>query len=159
MQVRNSITLIGNLGSDPKTATLPSGTQVTEFSLATNDYYRDREGNRQTRTEWHRVKAFGKLAELFDQYLERGSQVAIVGSMRYNKWIDKYDQTRITAEVVADSFTFLSPGKTQEAAEQEAALVAEPEPAKPAPKRAKRSATKKAKAVATAPADGDDLPF
>jgi single-strand DNA-binding protein len=159
MQVRNSITLIGNLGNDPKSTTLPSGTLATEFSLATNDYYRDREGNRQTRTEWHRVKAYGKLAELFSQYLEQGAQVAIVGSMRYNKWIDKYDQTRITAEVVADSFTFLSPGKTQEAAEQEATLVAEPEPAKPARKRTKRSAAKKANPTAATPAEGDDLPF
>ena len=85
MNVRNHIHLTGNLGADPKTVTLDSGTTATEFSLATNDYYRDRDGNRQTRTEWHRVKAYGKIAEIVDQYLDRGKEVSIVGSMRYRK--------------------------------------------------------------------------
>ena len=82
-------------------------TVATEFSLATNNYYRDRDGNKQERTDWHRVKAYGKLAELFDQYLERGRQISIVGSMQYRKWVDKHDQTRNTAEVIADSFSFI----------------------------------------------------
>ena len=113
MNVRNHIHLTGNLGADPKTVTLDSGTTATEFSLATNEYFRDREGNRQTRTEWHRIKAYGKLAELFDQYLKRGSQVSIIGSMRYRKWIDKHEQPRQAAEVVAEEFTFLSNNKDQ----------------------------------------------
>lgn len=131
MQVRNSITLIGNLGSNPKVVTTDAGLTITEFSLATNEYFRDKDGNRQTRTDWHKVKAFGKLAEIFGKYLEQGSQVAIVGSLRYNKWIDKHDQVRNTAEIIAHSFTFLSGGKQQEAeAELEDTLVAEPAPAK-----------------------------
>lgn len=109
MNVRNHIHLTGNLGADPSTNTLKSGTIVTEFSLATNEYYRDREGQRQTRTEWHKVKAYGKLAELFAQHLRQGSQVAIIGSMRYRKWVDKFEQSRISAEVIAEEFTFLSP--------------------------------------------------
>ena len=118
MQVRNSITLIGNLGSNPKMVTTDAGHTITEFSLATNEYFRDKDGNRQTRTDWHKVKAFGKLAEIFGKYLEQGSQVAIAGSLRYNKWIDKHDQVRNTAEIIAHSFTFLSGGKQQEAEDE-----------------------------------------
>jgi len=108
MNTSNFINLIGRLGGDPQTKTLDSGTVVTEFSLATKDIYRDRDGNRQERTDWHRVKAFGKLAELFDQYLDRGQQVSIVGSMRYRKWVDTHDQTRTSAEVIANNFSFIS---------------------------------------------------
>ena len=111
MNVRNHIHLTGNLGADPKTVTLKSGVVATEFSLATNDYYRDAEGNRQTRTEWHKVKAYGKMAELFSQYLHRGSQISIIGSMRYRKWVDQFEQNRIAAEVIAEEFTFLGSGK------------------------------------------------
>ncbi|MEM6771960.1 MAG: single-stranded DNA-binding protein [Bacteroidota bacterium] len=111
MNVRNHIHLTGNLGADPKTTTLKSGLIATEFSLATNDYYRDAEGNRQTRTEWHKIKAYGKLAELFGQYLHRGSQISIIGSMRYRKWVDQFEQNRIAAEVIAEEFTFLGSGK------------------------------------------------
>jgi single-strand DNA-binding protein len=111
MNTSNFINLIGNLGADPKSVTLNNGQMATEFSLATNDYYRDREGVRQVRTEWHTIKAYGKLAELFDQYLHRGKQVSIVGSMRYRKWVDKHDQNRIAAEVIADSFSFLGSGQ------------------------------------------------
>lgn len=124
MQVRNSITLIGNLGTNPKVTTTDAGLTITEFNLATNDYFRDRDGNRQTRTDWHKVKAFGKLGDVLGKYLEQGSQVAIVGSLRYNKWIDKYDQVRISPEVIAHSFTFLSGGRQQEA-EQELSEAAE----------------------------------
>ncbi|SEQ92518.1 single-stranded DNA-binding protein [Neolewinella agarilytica] len=140
MQVRNSITLIGNLGSNPKTATLPSGRLATEFSLATNDYYKDKDGNRQTRTEWHKIKAYGKLAEVFDKHLVQGSQVCIAGALRYSKWIDKHDQVRVTAEIVADSFTFLSGGR-QAAAEQELEEeVIQPSTNKPAKKRSRKKA-------------------
>ena len=163
MQVRNSITLIGNLGSAPKTTTLPSGRLVTEFSLATNEYFRDKNGDRQTRTDWHKIKAYGKLAETFDQHLEQGSQVCIAGALRYGKWIDKHDQVRTTAEIVAHSFTFLSAGKQREAeVEQEATVVNDPAPkkvaklkARNAPRRAKKAV---AKTVALDPT-GADLPF
>lgn len=111
MNVRNHIHLTGNLGADPKTSTLKTGTVVTEFNLATNEYTRDAEGNRKVRTEWHRVKAYGKLAELFAQHLQRGSQISIVGSMRYRKWVDKFEQNRTVAEVIAEEFTFLSSSK------------------------------------------------
>ncbi|WP_020568383.1 single-stranded DNA-binding protein [Neolewinella persica] len=145
MNVRNHIHLTGNLGADPKTVTLSSGTTATEFSLATNEYYRDRDGNRQTKTEWHRLKAYGKLAELFDQYLQRGSQISIVGSMKYRKWTDKFEQSRTAAEVIVEEFTFLGGGKRSEEAAMAPAMVAEPEPSRSAKKTTSRR-TKKATA-------------
>ncbi len=145
MNVRNHIHLTGNLGADPKTVTLDSGTTATEFSLATNEYFRDKDGNRQTRTEWHRIKAYGKLAELFDQYLQRGSQISIVGSMKYRKWVDKFEQPRLTAEVVAEEFTFLSSGKSP-AEKSTPELVGDHgrAAAKTATRRAKKPTTKAA---------------
>lgn len=173
MQVRNSVTLIGNLGQDPNVRTTDAGLTITDFTLATNEYYRDKDGNRQTRTDWHRVKAFGKLAEVFAQHLAKGSQLAVVGSLRYDKWIDKHDQVRTTAEVIAHSFTFLSGGRgplTDELTEDNT-LVAEPAPAaapakasaaarKPAARKRKATTAKATTAAAPATADnGDDLPF
>lgn len=148
MQVRNNINLIGNLGEDPDVKVFDSGNKVVTLSLATNEYYRDKNGDRQTRTDWHRVKAFGKLADLFEQYLQRGSQLAVSGSLRYNRWIDKHDQVRNTAEVHAHSFTFLSPGKNggsplgtgSESAGYEEEMATETVSRPPAPAPAKRPA-------------------
>lgn len=152
MNTSNFINLIGRLGDNPKTTTLPSGKLATEFSLATNNFYRDKDGNRQEQTDWHRVKAYGKLAELFDQYLERGSQISIVGSMRYRKWVDKHEQTRTIAEVIADSFSFIGSGKAREMNENNSpSLVAEP-----FTKRPLKAATAAEPMMASA---DDDLPF
>jgi single-strand DNA-binding protein len=161
LNTSNFINLIGRLGDAPKTTTLPSGTTVTEFSLATNNYYRDRDGNKQTRTDWHRVKAFGKLAEIFDQYLDRGREVSIVGSMRYSKWIDKHDQNRTSAEVVAESFSFIGGGNRQVGdRDMSSSMVAEPSPqemeAKTQRRRERTVAPLDASVLETA---NDDLPF
>jgi len=163
MNTSNFINLIGRLGDDPKTVTLESGTVATEFSLATNNYYRDRDGNKQERTDWHRVKAYGKLAELFDQYLERGRQVSIVGSMQYRKWIDKHDQTRNTAEVIADSFSFIGGQnrQTNQGYDNTNSMVADPVPAE-LNARTEARRTKTATLIAEEPilAEADDgLPF
>lgn len=144
MNVRNHIHLTGNLGADPKTVILKTGKAATEFSLATNEYYRDKQGERQTRTEWHRVKAYGKLAELFDQHLKSGSPISIVGSMRYRKWVDKFDQTRTTAEVIAEEFTFLGGSRrdrTEEMIEDahQEMMVAEPVAQRTSSRRTKSS--------------------
>lgn len=143
MNVRNHIHLTGNLGAAPKTITLKSGVVATEFSLATNDYYRDAEGNRQTRTEWHKVKAYGKMAELFSQYLHRGSQISIIGSMRYRKWTDQFEQNRIAAEVIAEEFTFLGSGKREPQA-----ATTEELPKKTITRRAKKPSRKQMAEVA-----------
>lgn len=149
MQVRNTITLIGNLGGAPEVHTTEAGLTITSFSLATNETYRDKNGDRHTRTDWHKVKAFGKLAEVLGKYLDQGSQVCIAGALRYNKWIDKHDQVRNTAEVVAHSFTFLSGGRQQEA-EAELDSDAAVEPTAPAKARGKKKTAAKAK---------DQVPF
>ncbi len=149
MQVRNTITLIGNLGGAPEVRTTEAGLTITSFSLATNETYRDKNGDRQTRTDWHKVKAFGKLAEVLGKYLDQGSQVCIAGALRYNKWIDKHDQVRNTAEVIAHSFTFLSGGRQQEAeAELDSDVAAEP--VAPAKAHGKKKAATKA---------ADQIPF
>jgi single-strand DNA-binding protein len=140
MQVRNSITLIGNLGSAPEVRTTEAGLTVTTFSIATNETYRDKNGDRQTRTDWHKVVSFNKLAEVFGKYLDQGSQVCIAGSLRYNKWIDKHDQVRNTAEVHAHSFTFLSGGKQKEAEAELDADVTETPKSTPA-RGSKKAAT------------------
>lgn len=157
----NFINLIGRLGDDPKTITLNSGTTVTEFSLATNNYYRDRDGNRQEQTEWHRVKAYGKLAELFDQYLDKGQQVSIVGSMRYRKWTDKHDQPRTTAEVVAESFSFLGGGSRQASGRDfSASMVADPSAQEASAKtQRRRERTAAALDETVLETANDDLPF
>ncbi|NJC25247.1 single-stranded DNA-binding protein [Neolewinella antarctica] len=185
MSIRNSVSLIGNLGKAPQVTVLDSGTKITEFSLATNEYFRDREGNRQTRTMWHTVKSFGKTAEILGEYLSSGSQVAIDGRLSYRKWIDRHDQVRITTEIIVEDFTFLSPkGQTNDAAATSAAEAAEVEitndrmergassqiAAEPAPKMGKKpsrksattrkkSAGAKARASLTALIDDVDLPF
>ncbi|NJC27472.1 single-stranded DNA-binding protein [Neolewinella antarctica] len=111
MNVRNYIHLTGNLGADPTTAILPSGDLVCNYNLATNEYYRDKAGKRVTRTEWHSVKAYGKLAEIFAEHLKKGSQISVVGNVRYAKWEDKFGQKRTTANVIAREFTFLGSGR------------------------------------------------
>ena len=169
MQVRNSVTLIGNVGQLPTVRTLPSGNRVIEFSLATNDSYRNRDGEKVTRTEWHRVKAFGKVVDVLETYLTKGSQIALNGTLRYSKWTDKYEQSRTTAEIVLDEFTFLgakdrggNPG--EEAFELEELMqVAEPtaeastEKSAAAKTRKRRSVKQATAAQGVTPAE--DLPF
>lgn len=118
MNVRNYIHLTGNLGTVPKTGETKNGRPATSFRLATNDYYRDGKGERQQVTDWHNVVAYGKLAELFAEHLDKGSQVSIVGRMRYRRWEDQHQQVRTTAEVVAQEFTFLSAGRKKTEAEE-----------------------------------------
>ncbi|WP_238751158.1 single-stranded DNA-binding protein [Neolewinella maritima] len=169
MQIRNSVTLIGNVGQLPITKTLSNGNRVIEFSLATNDSYRNREGQKITRTEWHRVKAYGKVVDVLERYLTRGSRIALVGAIRYSKWTDKYEQTRTATDIVLSEFTFLDSKERDdhdtpsESELDEAMQVSEPSPAEtaaaaPATKTRKRRATKKsAKASTATPAE--DLPF
>lgn len=114
----NFVNLIGHLGSAPDAKTLPSGQLVVEFSIATNNRYTDRDGNKMTSTDWHRIKAFGKTAETMEQYLKKGSKIAVLGSLRQNRWVDKYDQKRTNTDVVVSSFQFLD-SRRQEDADQE----------------------------------------
>lgn len=106
----NKVILIGNLGSDPEMKYTPSGTPLCKFRLATSENFNDRDGNRQERTEWHRVTAWGKLAEICGQYLSKGRQVYIEGSLRTNSWEDTSGQKRFMTEIVARDVQFLGSG-------------------------------------------------
>lgn len=104
----NKVILVGNLGQDPDTKYMPSGSAVTNLRIATTESFKDREtGQQQDRTEWHSVAMFGKLAEIAGEYLRKGSQVYIEGRLRTRKWQDKQGQDRYTTEIVADQMLML----------------------------------------------------
>lgn len=99
----NKVILIGNLGNDPDTRYMPSGDPVTNFSLATSESWNDKNtGERQERTEWHRIAIFGRTAEIAKQYLRKGSKVYIEGRLRTRKWQGQDGQDRYTTEVIVD---------------------------------------------------------
>jgi single-strand DNA-binding protein len=97
----NKAILVGNLGRDPEMRTTQSGSQVANFTVATSERFTDQSGQKQDRTEWHNVVAWGRLAEICGQYLRKGKQVYIEGRIQTRKWEDKNGQTRYTTEVVA----------------------------------------------------------
>lgn len=104
----NKVILIGNLGNDPETRYLPSGSAVTNISLATSESWRDKEtGENKERTEWHRVAFFNRLAEVAAEYLRKGSKVFVEGRIRTNKWQDQNGQDRYTTEIIADNMQML----------------------------------------------------
>jgi single-strand DNA-binding protein len=104
----NKVILIGNLGADPETRAMPSGATVANLRIATTENWKDRtSGENQERTEWHRVALFGKLAEIASEYLRKGSQVYIEGSLRTRKWTDKQGQERYSTEIVGNEMQML----------------------------------------------------
>lgn len=104
----NKVILIGNLGKDPETRYMPSGEALTSFSIATSETWKDKaSGEKKEATEWHRISTFGKLAEICGEYLRKGSQVYIEGSLRTRKWQDKEGQDRYTTEIRADQMRML----------------------------------------------------
>jgi single-strand DNA-binding protein len=104
----NKVIVIGNLGQDPDTRYMPSGSAVTNLRIATNESWKDKQtGEQKERTEWHSVAMFGKLAEIAAEYLRKGSQVYIEGKLRTRKWQDKQGNDRYTTEIVADEMQML----------------------------------------------------
>ena len=104
----NKVILVGNLGADPETRAMPSGSTVANLRIATSESWRDKtSGEQQERTEWHRVALFGRLAEIASEYLKKGSQVYIEGSLRTRKWQDKQGQERFSTEIVANELQML----------------------------------------------------
>ena len=102
----NKVILIGNLGNDPDVRFTPNGSAVANLSVATSESWTDKNtGQRQDRTEWHRVVVFGKLAEICQQYLRKGSKVYLEGKLQTRKWQDQNGQDRYSTEVVIDSFS------------------------------------------------------
>jgi single-strand DNA-binding protein len=103
----NKVILIGNLGDDPELRYTDSGTAVCNMSLATNESYTDQDGNEVDRTEWHDIVAWGRLGEVCNEYLERGSQIYVEGTLRTSEWQDQDGNTRTSTEVKALETNFL----------------------------------------------------
>jgi single-strand DNA-binding protein len=104
----NKVILIGNLGADPETRSMPSGMTVANIRIATSESWKDKQsGEQKERTEWHHVALFGRLGEIAGEYLRKGSQVYIEGSLRTRKWQDKEGRDRYTTEVIANDMQML----------------------------------------------------
>ena len=157
----NKVILIGNLGRDPETRFMPSGGAVCNFSIATTENWKDKQsGQKQEKTEWHNIVMFGRLAEIAQQYLRKGSQVYIEGRLQTRKWQDKNTGAdRYTTEIIADQMQMLG-GRGQGGApagdddynqEYSAAPAQQAAPA--------RQAAPAAKAPGTFDDFEDDIPF
>ena len=103
----NKVILVGRLGADPEVRYTASGTAVANFRMATSEYWNDKTGERQERTEWHRIVCWGKTAELAGQYLSKGRQVFIEGRLQTRQWEDRDGNKRYTTEIVAREMQFL----------------------------------------------------
>lgn len=116
----NKVILIGNLGADPEVRYLSNGTTVANFRMATTENFVNRSGEKTSITEWHRIVAFGKLAEICSEYLNKGKQVYIEGKIRTRSWEDKDGNRRRTTEIVATQMQMLgTPGPPVEASTTE----------------------------------------
>jgi len=111
----NRVILVGRLGRDPETRYTGGGQAVANFSLATDESYKDRNGERQKRTEWHKIVVWGKQAEIAQQYLKKGSLIFVEGRIQSREWQDKEGQKRTSFEIVANNFRMLG-GRAEGAA-------------------------------------------
>ncbi len=104
----NKVILVGNCGKDPETRYMPSGGAVTNISIATSESWKDKQsGETKERTEWHNIVFFNRLGEIAGEYLKKGSQIYVEGSLRTRKWQDKSGQDRYTTEIVANEMQML----------------------------------------------------
>jgi single-strand DNA-binding protein len=110
----NKVILIGNLGTDPEVRHLEGGNTVAQFRLATNEFYKDKQGNRVERTEWHNIVAWRGLAEMVEKYVKKGQSIYVEGKIRTRQYQDKDQQTRYVTEIVADEITMLGSGRGQQ---------------------------------------------
>ncbi len=126
----NKVILVGNLGRDPEIRSTASGTPVANLSLATNRRWKDRDGNRQEHTEWHRIVVFGRQAEIAGEYLSRGRQIYVEGRIQTRSWEDRQTgETKYSTEVVCENFQMLGPKNGAAAKNTGAANEEEPLPA------------------------------
>jgi single-strand DNA-binding protein len=107
----NKVILVGNLGKDPEVRYTPGGQAVANFNIATNENWTDKSGQKQERTEWHRIVVWGKQAELCGEYLSKGRQVYLEGRLQTREWTNKEGVKQYTTEVVANQVVFLSGGE------------------------------------------------
>lgn len=109
--LRNSVRLIGHLGDDPKVRKLDSGKTVANFSIATNEIYRDSNGEKQSETTWHRLVAWGKQAEIAENYLKKGSEIALEGKLTNRSYEDKNGDKQYITEIIVNSLLMLDKNK------------------------------------------------
>ncbi len=126
----NKVILVGNLGADPEIRYTPSGTAVANFNIATSENWTNKEGKKETKTEWHKIVTFGKLAEICGEYLSKGKQIYVEGRIQTRQWDDRDGNKRYTTEIVANTMQMLGrPGdKPQEAPQEEPPQAGEPAP-------------------------------
>lgn len=105
--LRNKVQLIGNLGNDPEIKTLESGKKLAKFTLATNETYKDEQGNKVTDTQWHYVIAWGPTAEVVEKYVTKGKEIAIEGKLTHRSYEDKTGEKRYMTEIVANELLLL----------------------------------------------------
>lgn len=154
----NKVILIGNLGKDPQLDYTPSGVARCRFSIATSEQYNDREGQRQERTEWHNIVFWNKLAEIAGEYLKKGRQVYVEGSIRTRQYQDQSGQTRYITEIIGRQMQMLGGPAGQR--DTEGAPPPEAPESTGAPSRKQAGAREQPEAEQTAPAEEeDDLPF
>ena len=152
----NKVILIGRLGRDPEIRYMPNGDAITNFSLATDEQWRDRNGERQTRTEWHNVSLYGKLGEIANQYLRKGSQVFVEGKIQSRKYTDKDGIERMAYNIIGNEMKMLgNRNDGSDSGNNNAAPLTSSNPP-PAPRRQPPQQT-----LTTPPIDDieDDIPF
>lgn len=103
----NKVVLLGNMAADPEVRFTPSGGAVANFRMATNETFKDKQGQKQTKTEWHRITVWGKLAELCGEYLKKGAQAYVEGKIQTRKWQDKDGKDQYSTEIIAHEVVFL----------------------------------------------------
>ena len=146
----NKVILIGRLGNNPEIRYTPSGAAVGNFNIATSENWNDKTGQKQERTEWHRIVVWSKLAELCNQYLTKGRQVYIEGRLQTRQWDDKVGNKHYTTEIVANTVQFLGAGKDQGAGAVAGERATDP---------AAMPATGPASEMADASFTEDEIPF
>jgi single-strand DNA-binding protein len=159
----NKVMIMGNLGADPEVRYLPSGSAVTNIRVATSESWKDRQtGEKQERTEWHRIVLFNRLGEIAAQYLRKGSKVFVEGSIRTNKWQDQSGADRYTTEIIANSMQLMDSKSTGGSAPFEDSTDIPQDMAAMSSGNVSRPTSVKAPEPAMAGADDafdDDVPF
>jgi single-strand DNA-binding protein len=155
----NKVILIGNLGRDPEVRYLPSGDAVANFSIATTDKWKDKNGEMQEQTEWHRISFFGRQAEICGEYLRKGSSVYVEGRIQTRKWTDKDGNERTTTEIRGDRMQMLGGRGGGSAEMREPPDSSGAESAAPAKKPAVAAAAGGAKKSTGFDDLDDDIPF
>ncbi|MBI0182434.1 single-stranded DNA-binding protein [Snodgrassella sp. W8158] len=153
----NKVILVGRLGRDPETRYMPNGDAITNFSLATDEQWRDRNGERQTRTEWHNITLFGKLGEIAGQYLRKGSQVFIEGKIQSRKYTGKDGIERTAYDIIGNEMKML--GNRNDGFDSGNNSAAPPTSSNPPPAAPRRQPPQQT--PTTPPIDDidDDIPF